>query len=101
MVHSEYLPSGQTVNKDYYLAVVKHLRDAMRRKKPELKAENNLILHQDNTPPHKAKIVVHYLIKHSVNLLEQAPYSPDMAPCDFLIFLKLKMPLRGKRFEFI
>ena len=33
VVHSEYLPSGQTGNKDYYLAVVKHLRDTMRRKK--------------------------------------------------------------------
>jgi hypothetical protein len=29
----------------------------------------------------------------------QASYSPDMAPCDFWLFPKLKMPLKGTRFE--
>ena len=28
-----------------------------------------------------------------------APYSPDMAPCDFWLFPKLKRPLKGKRFQ--
>jgi hypothetical protein len=27
------------------------------------------------------------------------PYFPDMAPCDFWLFPKLKMPLKGTRFE--
>jgi len=34
-------------------------------------------------------------------MIEQAPYSPDMAPCDFFLFPKLKLPLRGTRFESI
>ena len=29
----------------------------------------------------------------------QAPYSTDMAPCDVWLFPKLKMPLKGKRFQ--
>jgi hypothetical protein len=29
----------------------------------------------------------------------QAPYSPDMAPCDFWLFLRLKTPLKGFRFD--
>ena len=28
-----------------------------------------------------------------------APYSPDLVPCDFCLFLKLKSPLKGKRFQ--
>ena len=28
-----------------------------------------------------------------------APYSPDLAPCDFWLFPKLKSPLKGKRFQ--
>ena len=28
----------------------------------------------------------------------QPPYSPDLALADFLLFLKLKTPLKGKRF---
>jgi hypothetical protein len=27
------------------------------------------------------------------------PYSPDLTPCDFALFPKLKMKLKGRRFE--
>ena len=30
---------------------------------------------------------------------DSAPYSPDLAPCDFWLFPKLKSPLKGKRFK--
>jgi hypothetical protein len=33
------------------------------------------------------------------NEIRRAPYSPDMAPCNFLLFPKLKRPLKGKRFQ--
>ena len=56
VVHSEYLPPGQIVNKDYYLGVMRRLRDAIRRKRPDLWADKNWILHHDNAPSHKAKI---------------------------------------------
>ena len=28
-----------------------------------------------------------------------SPYSPDLVPCDFWLFPKLKSPLKGKRFQ--
>lgn len=99
VVHFEYLPSGETVNKEYYLSVLKRLRDAVRRKRPELWSNNSWLLHDDNAPSHRAHIVRDYLTKHQVNTILQPPYSPDMAPCDFFLFPKLKLPLRGKRFE--
>ena len=30
--------------------------------------------------------------------MPQPPYSPDMAPCDFFMFSKLKRPIKGWRF---
>ncbi len=30
VVHHEYVPQGQTVNKEYYMEVVKHLRECIR-----------------------------------------------------------------------
>jgi hypothetical protein len=30
--------------------------------------------------------------------MPQPPYSPNLAPCDFWLFSKLKMGLRGRRF---
>ena len=36
VVHPEFLPQGRTVNKEYYLEVMRRLRKAMRKKRPEL-----------------------------------------------------------------
>jgi hypothetical protein len=36
-----------------------------------------------------------FLAEHIIPLICQAPYSPDMAPCDFWLFSKLKIPLKG------
>ena len=38
-------------------------------------------------------------VVHKNVQLRQPPYSPDIAPCDFWMFQKLKMALKGKRFE--
>jgi hypothetical protein len=32
-------------------------------------------------------------------IIPQPPYSPDLASCDFALFPKLKMKLKGQRFE--
>lgn len=101
VVHSEFLPAGQTVNKEYYLSVMKRLREAIRRKRPELWRNNSWILHHDNAPSHTALIICDFLAKNSTTVINQAPYSPDMAPCDFFLFPKLKIPLRGRRFDTI
>jgi hypothetical protein len=39
-----------------------------------------------------------FLAKHHITQLCQTPYSPDLAPCDFRLFPKLKSPLKGSRF---
>ena len=99
IVHHEYAPAGQTINKGYYLEVMRHLRDAVRRKRPEMWAARNWQLHHDNAPAHSAHLIQSYLAKNSTPLVRHPPYSPDMAPCDFWLFPKLKTTLKGKRFE--
>ena len=42
-----------------------------------------------------------FLAKNSTNIIEKPPYSTDMAPADIFLFLKLKIPLRGTRFQSI
>jgi len=34
-------------------------------------------------------------------MMPQSPYSPDLAPCDFFLFLKIKRTLKGRRFASI
>lgn len=99
VVHHEFLPEGQTVNKEYYLGVMRRLREAIRRKRPELWAENSWILHHDNAPSHNAIIIRNFLTKNATNTIQQPPNSPDLAPCDFFLFNRVKKPLRGTRFS--
>ena len=37
--------------------------------------------------------------KYQITQVTQPTYSPDLAPCDFWLFPKLKSPLKGKRFK--
>ena len=56
-------------------------------------------LHHDNAPAHSSNLVQQFLAKHKIEQLRQPPYSPEIAPCDFWMFPKLKMALKGKRFD--
>jgi hypothetical protein len=56
-------------------------------------------LHHDNTPAHSAHLIQTFVAKHNIPVVRQAPYCTDMAPCDFWLFPKLKMPLKETRFE--
>lgn len=39
--------------------------------------------------------------KLGIPLVPHPPYSPDLAPCDFWLFPKLKSPMKGTRFDSI
>ena len=41
------------------------------------------------------------LAKHQITQVTQLTYRPDLVPCDFWLFTKLKSPLKGKRFQTI
>jgi hypothetical protein len=55
-------------------------------------------LHHDNAPAHFTALVQGLIAKHHITQVCQAPYSPDMAPCYFWLFSKLKSPLKDRRF---
>ena len=53
--------------------------------------------YRDNAPVHNPILVTDYLTKMGIKTADHPPYSPDIAPCDFWIFPKL----RGCRYETI
>jgi len=97
VVHHKYAPPGHTITKDYYIEFLRRLRDAVRRKR--LWASGDWHLHQDNAPAHSSALVQTFLVKHRITQVSQPPYSPDLAPCDFWLFSKLKLPLKWRRFQ--
>ncbi|UYV62857.1 TIGD6 [Cordylochernes scorpioides] len=97
--HHEYLPAGQTVIKDMYLGILRRLREAIRKKRPEKWTNGGWILHHDNARPHTAHLMTSFLAKNGTQILLQPPYFPDIAPNDFFLFPKLKAVLKGRHFD--
>ena len=89
-VYYEFVPIGQTVNKVYFLDVLKGLREEVRRKRPELFATNSRILLHVNALAHPALSVRKVLATKQITVLEHPAYSPDLVPSDFFLFPKLK-----------
>jgi len=40
-----------------------------------------------------------FLAKNKMALIPHPPYSPDLTPCDFLLFPKIKLKLKGCHFD--
>ena len=101
VVHQEFSPQGRTVNEEYYLEVMRRLREAIRKKRPNLWKNNSWLLHHDNAPAHSSLLVRNFLSKNNTVIMPQPPYSPDLATCDFFLFPILKRPMKGRRFATI
>ncbi|UYV76569.1 hypothetical protein LAZ67_14001206 [Cordylochernes scorpioides] len=77
---------------------MRNLREAIRQKRPDLWKNKNWLLHHDNAPAHTSLLVRDFLAKNNTLMMPQPPYSPDLAPCDFFLFPKLKRPMKGRRY---
>ena len=76
----------------YYVDVLREFR-----KRPALLKSYQWHFHQDNAPVHNSILVTDYLTKLGIKTVAQPTYSPDLTPCDFWLFPKL----RGCRYETI
>ncbi|UYV65965.1 hypothetical protein LAZ67_3006016 [Cordylochernes scorpioides] len=101
IIHKEFVPAGQTITGEYYLNVLKRLIARIRRIRPEYHDEDSWCLLHDNAPSHSSLIVRRFLAKNNVCVLNHSPYSPDLAPCDFYLFPKIKLKLKGCFFFFM
>ena len=69
---------------------LREFRKRFRRKRPALFKSGQWHFHQDNAPVHNFILVTDYLTKMTIKIVPQPPYSPDLDPCDFWLFPKLK-----------
>ena len=97
MIYMHWVPTGQTVNKEYYVEVLREFWKRFRRKRPALFKLGQWYFHQDNAPVPNYILVTDYLTKMGIKTVPQPPYSPDLTLCDFCLFPKL----RGCRYETI
>jgi hypothetical protein len=85
------------VNSEYCKGLLECLRNDVHRKRPE-KWANSFILHHDNALCHTSLPAWQFVSNKNITV---CPHSPDLAPCDFWLFPKVKMTMKGKRFESI
>ena len=86
----DFLERGTSVNSQRYVQTLQKLRARLRK---------NAIIQHDNARPHTSRETNAPLQKMDfTNVLPHPPDSPDLAPCDFWLFPKLKEHLKGTRF---
>ena len=98
MIYMHRVPTGQAVNKEYYVEVLREFSKRFCRKKLALFESGQWHFRQDNAPVHNSILVTDYLTKMDIKTVPQPSYSPDLAPCDFWLFPKLNEKLRSFRY---
>ena len=101
MIYMHWVPTEQTVNKEYLVEVLREFRKRFCWKRTALFKSVQWHFHQDNAPVYNSILVTEYLTKMGIKTFPQPPYSSDLAPCDFWLFPKLKEKLRGCHYEII
>ena len=95
-IHQSWLPKGLGLGLLCW-GFWRDFRKRFRRKRPGLFKSGQWHFHQDNAPVHNSILVTDYLTKMGIKTVPQLPYRPDLAPCNFCLFPKL----RGCHYETI
>ena len=93
----DYLEKGKTINSAYYMVLLDRLSVEMKKKWPDMQ-KMKVLFRQDNALCHKSMKTIVKLNELSFELLLHPPYSQDLAPSDYWLFIDLKKMLQGKRF---
>jgi len=101
VIHKQFVPEGETINAVYYKVVMERLLNRIRRVRPGMCESGDWFLLHDNAPSHNATILKQFLVQRKVTVLDHPPYSPDLAPTDYVLFLKVKSHLKGRLFDSI
>ena len=92
----DFLEEGATINSDRYCQSLKKMKTDYRNKRRG-QSSKDLLLH-DNATPHVSKKTKETLESLGILVIDHPPYSPDLSPCDFFLFGRLKRELRGRTF---
>ena len=92
----DFLEPGQTINCDYYIAMLTKLKAWISIVRPEKKT--TFLLQHDNARPHTSLKTVDHIVNLDWTVLPHPPYSPYLAPSDFHLFGPMKDGLHGQHF---
>lgn len=106
VVMSEFAARGVRIMSETYIEMLRTLKECLRKKRPRLwklparcapDRTRPFLLHHDNASSHTAAPTMEFLRDSNIEILEHPANSPDLAPCDYFVFPRLKNALRGIR----
>jgi len=74
---TDYLPTGQTINAEYYSSLLVQLKDILKEKRLGKITKGVLFLH-DNAPAQRILATQNKLVYLGFQCLDHPPYSPDL-----------------------
>ncbi|GFX03751.1 histone-lysine N-methyltransferase SETMAR [Trichonephila clavipes] len=99
IIYNELLPYDQTLNLDPYCKQLDRLKLAIDQKWPELANRRGVVFHQDNTRLPTSVETRQKLWELDWEVLMHPPYSPNLAPNDYHLFLALQNFLIDEKLE--
>lgn len=96
MLLVDFLPRGDTINAAAYCETLRKLRRAIQNKMRGMLSAGVVLLH-DNARPHAANRTQDLITSFGWEQFDHPPYSHDLAPSDYHLFLHLKTHLAGQR----
>ena len=94
----DILPKDATKTSGYCIdPVLTKLLHALQEQRRTIGTARTHLLH-DNASAHKTRAITQLLEDAKIQILFHTTYSPDLTPCNFLLFPKLKEQLSGKKF---
>jgi hypothetical protein len=95
IAHHEFIPPNTIVNSDFYCDILRRLRENVQQKRQEFWCNHNWLLHHENMPTHTSLKTTEFVTNNNMVIIPHPPYSLGLATCDFALFPKLKMKLKG------
>jgi histone-lysine N-methyltransferase SETMAR len=96
---TDYLPTGQAINAEYYSSLLVQLKDILKEKHRARKGHQGYFFLHNNAPAHRALATQKKLVYLGFQCLDHPPYSPDLAPSDYHLFPGLNKQLKGCHFS--
>ena len=99
IIHYDFLEPGETITAQSYCHQLDVFHEKLKQKRPALVNRGCPLLLHDNARPHVAKLTLQKLQELGYETLPHPPYSPDISPTDYHLFLSLDNFLRNKTFN--
>jgi hypothetical protein len=66
---------------------------------PNIGKKRNGCFAMTNATSHTSVLTQEFMAKNKMSVTPHSSYSPDLAPCDFFLFPKIKLKLKGRLFD--